>query len=136
MKKVILITIGLFVINAINAQNKKEDFDKFFFKFSTDSIFQIERIVFPLEYITWKSEDLFAEESDTFWIKQNEWEHDFFFMNNSYRPQLYDNFQGELRDTEERLFQWIGIESGTNVKYFFKRIDGKWFLIKKENLGT
>jgi len=26
-------------------------------------------------------------------------------------------------------------ETGVNVKYYFKRIGGKWFLIKKENLG-
>ncbi|NCA84410.1 MAG: hypothetical protein EOM83_02425 [Clostridia bacterium] len=53
----------------------------------------------------------------------------------NYRPQIFDNFEGTLRDTDERLFQWIGTETGVDVKYYFKKIDGKWFLIKKENLG-
>jgi hypothetical protein len=46
-------------------------------------------------------------------------------------PQIYDNFNGELRDTDERLFHWKGVETGVNVKYFFKREGGKWYLVRK-----
>jgi hypothetical protein len=40
------------------------------------------------------------------------------FGTEQYRPQIYDNFNGELRDTDERLFCWIGIENGIYGEYY------------------
>ena len=48
---------------------------------------------------------------------------------------IYDNFDCKLRETDERVFRWKGF-TGMDERYFFKRISGKWFLIKIENLGT
>jgi len=45
-----------------------------------------------------------------------------------HKAQLYDNFKGELRDTDERLFSWEGVENGINVQYKFRRIDGRRYL--------
>lgn len=123
------------IISNSFAQDNKENFDDFFFKFASDSTFQKSRIKFPLEFKTWKNPEIVGGEMEIRKIKKEEWEHDYFFINENYRPQFYDNFEGELRDTDERLFQWIGIETRTSVKYFFKRLQGEWYLIKKENLG-
>ncbi|NLI87737.1 MAG: DUF4348 domain-containing protein [Bacteroidales bacterium] len=135
--KTIITTIVLIMISICTSfsQRTNEDFNIFFFKFSVDSVFQIERIKFPLEFKTWEDPEEIGGDIVTIQIKKEDWKHDYFFMTENYRPQIFDNFEGELRDTDERLFQWIGIETGVNVKYFFKRIEGKWFLIKKENLG-
>lgn len=115
------------------AQNP-ENFDIFLFRFASDKEFQLSRIEFPLKFKTWESSDL--EEIIEKKISKSDWEHDFLFINESYRPQIYDNFEGELRDSNQRLFQYIGVENGINTKYFFERKDGEWFLIKKEDLGT
>jgi Domain of unknown function (DUF4348) len=116
-------------------QETKEDFDSFFFQFATEKEFQRERIKFPLEYVTWENEEDAGGKIITTKITKDEWKHDYFYMNENYRPQIFDNFEGTLRDTDERLFQWIGTETGVDVKYYFKRIDGKWYLVKKEDLG-
>ena len=117
------------------SQDSPENFDKFLFLFATDEQFQLERIKFPLEVVTWKSPQEAGDEIDTLHIEKENWEHDYLFANQNYRAQIFDNFEGQLRDTDERLFQWVGVETGINVKYFFKRFDGKWFLIRKEDLG-
>ena len=114
---------------------EKEDFESFFYKFSTNTEFQLERIMFPLEYRTWKNPGNPASEIEVREIDRAEWKHEYIFMNEGYLPQLYDNFDGELQDTDERLFRWIGVETGIDVKYFFKRIEGEWHLVKKEDLG-
>ncbi len=117
------------------AQDYDNNFDTFLFKFATDKDFQLERIKFPLVFRTWENPEEIGGKIITKSVDKEHWEHDYLFANDNYRPQIYDNFEGKLRETNERLFQWIGIETGVNVKYYFKKLDSKWFLIKKEQLG-
>jgi hypothetical protein len=123
------------LIHPLFGQETKEDFDAFFFQFATEKDFQLKRIIFPLQYVIWANEGEAGGRVLTKKVTKEEWKHNYFYMNENYRPQIFDNFEGTLQDTDERLFRWIGIETGIDVRYYFKRIDGKWFLIKKENLG-
>lgn len=41
-----------------------------------------------------------------------------------------------LRKTNERVFVWSGVENGIFINSYFKRIKGKWYLVKKEDLST
>jgi len=117
-----------------NVKYNNESFDSFFSEFMTDSSFQIQRIKFPLEYITWT--DDIGGEIDTIEINKNEWKHDYFYFNTANeRTQIYDNFELSLAKTNERLIHWYGIESGGDSKYFFIGEKGKWYLVKKEQLG-
>lgn len=102
-----------------------ENFDDFLLKFLADSLFQLDRIKFPLKSQQW---DL--DEVDSTRIERNDWTTIRLFYRNQYRPQIYDNFKGEMRDTDERLFVWEGIENGINVEYRFRRIEGHWFLVE------
>lgn len=129
MKIIYVLLANILLVSNLYSQYNNENFDSFFYNFSTDKEFQLERIKFPLEFITWKDEGTIGSGIET-----KTWTHDFFYMNESSVPQVYDNFEGKLKDTDERLFNWIGVETGVNVKYYFKRIDGLWHLIKKENL--
>jgi hypothetical protein len=134
--RIIFVMFCTFILTSPSfGQEKKENFDTFFFQFATEKEFQLERIKFPLEFVTWENEDESGGKILTKKIAYGEWQHDYFYMKENFRPQIFDNFEGTLKDTDERLFQWIGTETGVDVKYYFKRIDGKWFLIKKENLG-
>lgn len=105
-------------------QSTKEKFDDFIYKFIADSLFQLERIKFPLKSST--QTDL--DEVDTKAIEKKDWKIVRLFGTEEYRPQIYDNFERELRDTDERLFCWEGIENGIYIEYKFQRLGGLWYL--------
>lgn len=104
-------------------KNNNEDFDDFIYKFISDSLYQLDRIKFPL-----KSEQWDSDEVDSTRIEKNNWKTVRLFWAEQYRPQIYDNFKKEMRDTDERLFCWEGIENGINIEYKFSRIKGLWYL--------
>lgn len=53
-----------------------------------------------------------------------------------YRPQIYYNFDGKLRNSDQRLFCWEGVENGICVQYKFQRLDGLWFLIERNDFSN
>ena len=55
---------------------------------------------------------------------------------NELYPQVYDHYSSKLQDSDERVFAWKGIANGIAIFYYFKRKEGKWFLIKVEDLST
>lgn len=117
-----------------------EDFWTFFWKFMTDTSFQVTRITFPLEYITWKelpNGDIdLGGEIVTVHIPKKEWNHDYLYASTANeRTQVYDNFKLKFQPTNERVLHWFGIETGGDAKYFFKAFKSKWYLVKKEQLG-
>jgi hypothetical protein len=101
----------------------KEDFDDFLYKFISDSLYQLERVQFPLKSQQWDSDAV-----DSARIERSHWKTVRLFWGEQYRAQLYDNFKRELRDTDQRVFCWEGIENGINVEYKFRRIKGLWYL--------
>lgn len=116
-------------------KSDNENFDGFLYKFMTDSIFQIKRTEFPLTYIHWK-DDYPGNEIDTAKLIKENWSHKWLFMVGFGEvPQIYDNFEMELRPTDKRLLHFTGVETGTNAKYFFEAKEKKWHLTKMENLG-
>jgi hypothetical protein len=112
--------------NGASMDRSKEDFESFIYKFIADSIFQLERIKFPLK----NSIQTGINEVETSSIKRSDWKIERLFGRNEYKAQIYDNFEREMRDTDERLFCWEGIENGIYVEYKFNRIGGQWFLIE------
>jgi hypothetical protein len=112
-----------------------ENFQGFLFKFMTDSIFQVKRTEFPLTFIHWK-DDYPGNEVDTVKLTKGNWKHEWLYMIGFGEiPQVYDNFEMELRPTDRRLLHFKGVETGTNAKYFFETRENKWYLTKMENLG-
>ncbi|MEX0965966.1 MAG: DUF4348 domain-containing protein [Bacteroidia bacterium] len=112
-----------------------EDFETFFYQFMYDPDFQISRIKFPLPFIYFKDGDP-GDETDTTFLTKEKWEHNHYFLNETSIPVIYDNYEMKLRNTEERVFVWSGVENGIYVTSYFKRINGKWFLIRKEDFST
>ena len=97
------------------------------------TLFQISRVVFPLPYITWSFNESFDEEKeDTLYItidkyRFNNLHYGFIRCGEAY-PMLYDNFDCKFRDTGEMVFRWVGF-TDMDLRYYFKRIKGKWYLI-------
>ncbi|MGB1295726.1 MAG: DUF4348 domain-containing protein [Flavobacteriales bacterium] len=112
-----------------------ENFDNFFHRFMTDWDFQISRIKFPLQFDHFK-DGVPGTEIVTSKLTVDNWKHDYFFINESSIPIIYDNFELNLRKTNERVFVWGGVENGIFVTSYFKQIKGKWYLVKKEDLST
>lgn len=129
---IFIILLGFSVVKGQDSEN----FDLFLFKFASDPAFQLSRIQFPLKLTTWSNPYEVGGETVIKEVKKEDWNHDYLFAVYDARAQVYDNHEGKLRDTDERMFQWIGVENGVNVKYFFKRINGEWFLVAKESLGS
>lgn len=102
----------------------KKNFDNFIYKFISDSLFQLDRITFPLK----SSVQTDSGEEDSTLIERKDWKTVRLFGQEEYRPQIYDNFKRELRDTDERLFCWEGIDNGIYVEYKFQRLGGLWYL--------
>lgn len=112
---------------------RNEDFNRFFYSFMTDSVFQKSRIKFPFIYHT---TDIDTEEDIKIVIEEDEWKYNSFYINTaSERTQIFDNFELKFQPTNERLLHWYGIEAGGNSKYYFEGINGKWFLAKKWDSG-
>ncbi len=112
----------------------KENFDEFFSHFMYDTAFQLERVVFPLEFVHLDYENDYEVVSTA--IKKADWAHQRFYANQQAYPALYNNYDMKLEDTNERLFAWRGVDNGIYTAYYFKRIEGKWYLTKWEDLST
>jgi hypothetical protein len=111
-----------------------EDFKGFFWRFMTDSAFQLSRIKFPLPFNTWKGD--IGGEIITKNVNISDWNYDPFYSNSaSERTQIYDNFKMQFQPSNKRLLHWYGIETGGDAKYYFEGFDGLWYLTKKEQLG-
>lgn len=104
----------------------KENFDDFIYKFINDSLYQLDRIKFPLKSLVQTDID----NVDTTEIEKGNWKIDRLFRLDNYKAQIYDNFDRELRDTDKRLFCWEGVENGIYVEYKFQRLNGRWYLIE------
>ena len=116
-------------------KSDNENFESFLFEFMADSVFQKKRTKFPLTYIHWK-DGYHGDKIDTVKLTKENWEHKWLYMIGfSEVPQIYDNFEMELRPTDKRLLHFTGVETGTNSKYFFEIKEKKWHLTKMINLG-
>lgn len=105
---IILITFVSFSCGSTIEENaepgiEQENFDGFFFNFMSDPDFQLSRVKFPLESSYMNGEDL-----ETTHIEKVDWRHNSFYMEESAIPIIYNNYQMELQDTDERLFLWQG----------------------------
>ena len=113
----------------------QEDFNDFFYKFMIEPDFQLSRVKFPLEFVKFK-DGYPGDDIDTIYITKEKWQHNYYYLKKESIPIIYDNYDMKFQNTDERLFVWAGVENGINVKSFFKRIDGKWYLIKEEDFST
>ena len=123
------------IITIKKSDIEQEDFDRFFYKFMIEPDFQISRVKFPLEFVGFK-DGYPGSDTDTVYFTKDKWQHNSYYLDKQSIPIIYDNYQMKLQNTNERVFVWTGVENGINVQSFFKRIDGKWYLIKVEDLST
>lgn len=128
-KLLIVLTFNCIYLHA-QKQKGNESFFVFINEFSNNRDFQTNRTVFPLECVSW---DLEKDTTVTFFKNKNEWEYIKLFGDNfEGYTVVYDNFECELHDTDQRVLQWRGF-TDMDIRFYFKRIKGEWFLVKYVN---
>lgn len=117
-------------INESDNKDSIEDFNLFFTKFKADSVFQKNRIVFPLIYETFvPSED--AQEIKTEKVKENEWKYISFYWDPSYAKRGQDAYnQVILIKTDTTTINYNGVDNGISVQMIFICKNNKWFYSK------
>ena len=112
-----------------------EDFFVFFQAFCTDSAFQLSRIKFPLTetYLGYNLDSVITRR-----ITKNDWKFRRIkkFETNTFEYYFSSFANRKLPETDEMVYSVLGIENGIQINYYFKRENGKWFLVKIEDLST
>lgn len=105
-----------------------ERFEEFFSRFRQDSSFQVSRIRFPLP---WYSQ----AEAGAHQLARATWQFEPFYTAQETVTQVFDNFAMRLADTDERVYALIGVASDIRQNFFFRRLGGRWFLVRVEDLS-
>lgn len=108
-------------------RQEKENFYIFFDQFRRDSVFQNDRIIFPLIVLLLKTdvEEFNTELYDERMLNQKEWG----FVDLSELPKNYLERITKLSDDEYNYNIQID-GTGVYVNYIFKIYNNKWFLVK------
>lgn len=104
-------------------------FINFINQFSSDSLFQIEHVVFPIPNYHVDYDNDYETLYDS--IKSDNWR--FIQLENDLESIMTLN---ENIDSDYRLIFFRGIENGIHVKYTFRKIGNDWKLIKLEDYST
>lgn len=108
----------------------RESFTAFLKMFSQDKDFQLSRIKFPLT-------DCYHDVPDSLnceTVDQAHWQHVILIdssKNQGIYTTIYDNFDLELRNTDQRVFARQNIDNDIGIYYYFRNIDGLWYLVRR-----
>ncbi|MBB3696543.1 hypothetical protein KMW28_24065 [Flammeovirga yaeyamensis] len=118
-------------VSAFEKKNSyyNEDFLMFISKFAEDKEFQKSRILYPIPI----HEEYGVEASDYELTKETWDTNQFKFYPPGYH--LFQNEEMEYLPTNYRIMNWYGIESCGDLKFYFKGVEGKWFLYKVFHQG-
>lgn len=126
---------GAWILQSIRLQpilsTENEDFVAFFDRFSTDSVFQSQRIRQPLQFVTTDPDDDFSVIETT--LDLNQW---FAFKPTLPIDKLSNINYGQKNDGQSpyKILALKGIGNGfSNILYFQRKADGNWELYKFED---
>ena len=106
-----------------NIESENYNFSDFIKIFTTDSVFQINHIKFPLE---WDEEN--NDSTSISYIKKSEWKY------YSFPDTIYDGIKLEHPiDTTNFTYTELGVDTGVRIDYYFGKTGTQWLLIKIED---
>jgi hypothetical protein len=116
----------------ISNNNEQEDFNEFFKKFTTDSLFQIERVKFPWRLLMTTEEGETVEETS-----KEDWTHSTFYYEDSYASRQVDAYTQEIKNYGDTIkLEFRGVDNGIHVDYEFAREKGKWILVSGKDYSN
>ena len=110
-------------------ESHTENFDTFFEKFSSDSVFQRSRIKFPL---TTETYDIDAEKMVMATIPAREWE----FFNIREITRNKKHIYNTRKEKDKYILNATVEDTGIFVDYIFEQRDGKWVMVKIVDQST
>ena len=147
MERLIVVAFILFTLNSCNQKSKintntlidkkekgvkEENFDTFSESFYSDSLFQINRIIFPLASDIGDSHSNDSEDSKIHVLKKENWimlKNNFFKGNDSIFSINGEVYKRRIHRTNILIIESIYIEdSGFMTTMKFSLRNGKWFL--------
>lgn len=127
---------GAWILEAINMRpierSEKEDFVDFFSHFATDSLFQSQRVLEPLSFVTADPDDDFSVLETT--LDLNQW---FAFRPVLPTERLSNINYGQRNDdnSSTKILALKGIGNGFSNILYFRRKGGEWKLFKFEDVS-
>jgi hypothetical protein len=110
-----------------------ENFDDFFNNFRSDSLFQIERVKFPLTFVTWDIDDNLATEE----ISRENWRHLRLEYKNEFGTREIDAYTQETKIyADSAKIELRGVDNGIHVDYVFNKVDGQWTLTTERDYSN
>ncbi len=101
-----------------------ENFELFYNQFKEDSIFQLERIKFPL-HGKYMDDERAGQQTDNFiWTKEN-WK--ILYTNVSLNPEIYTT--NRITKRNKMLIITTSIEGNFNFEETYELINSKWYLV-------
>jgi hypothetical protein len=115
----------------ISGSNSLEDFNEFFKKFTTDSLFQVERVKFPWRLRLTTDEGETVEETS-----MEDWTFSTFYYEDSYGTREVDAYTQEIKiNGDTATLQQRGVDNGIHVDYEFVMEKGKWILVSGKDFS-
>jgi len=106
-----------------------ENFNEFFEKFKSDSLFQVNRVKFPWTIPSEDGEELVINKSD--------WQHASFLYQRDFATREIDAYTQEIVNYGDTIkIEQRGVDNGIHIDFVFAKIDNKWFLVSEEDLSN
>ena len=115
--------------NEISPQPDQENFHLFLHDFSADRIFQLERIVFPITVSIPDANEIALSPTPEK-IEKSDWELLDLSYDSTYITRDYDKYTQTVQFRKDTAHVSLrGIDNGIYADYYFKLLDGKWYLV-------
>lgn len=119
--------------NTQSFKNCNETFEDFFKQFGQDSIFQKNRIKYPLQYSV--SDYDYSSNKDTLGIEliqRKNYNYLDFTVDKDAINNEYDKYTFEIKKVNDTIthYEHLGYDNGIQVSYKFKLIDGCWYMVE------
>lgn len=134
-KTVMVDDSGKLIINEEKTTDSKfESFDEFYKKFTTDSLFQIERVKFPWTVMTW---ELGEESPVKELINKEDWRFGSFYYEDGYATRQIDAYTQKIKNYGDTIKLEIrGVDNGIFIDYNFTKDKNKWFLVSEKDYSN
>lgn len=115
-----------------NPDPNNENFYSFLSSFCQDSVFQKQRVLFPIK-ITTLNDDF---EPLNITVTEKEWKYTGFYFKSDGLGVTYNDFLRTFKDTDVRILNTKGNGNGISATIKFQRIGNKWFMTSLNDQST
>ena len=128
LKFTLIVWIKLLMSCTSKPSSDTENFNEFFEKFKSDSLFQVNRVKFPWEIPTEDGEEIFIDKTD--------WQHSSFYYEEDFATRLVDAYTQEIRTYGDTVkIEHRGVGNAIHIDFVFAKIGNKWFLVSEKDLS-